>query len=122
MDKKINFILKRNYQELIEQHELLKDSNIISAYRRNKNLKDMLVRATLKPLQRTKSKVLENVFKNLTFVKNHTNGKTIQINQRFYPQSKNFIYIIVCSKCGKQYVGETGNTSATRIWQHKYIT
>lgn len=120
INKKINSILKNNYRKLIEQSGLLNNFTIISAYRRNKNLRDILVRARLKKLQENKRKVLENIFKNLNFVKNYTNGQIFQINQRFFPQSKNCVYIITCTKCEKQYIGETRNTLATRIWQHKY--
>lgn len=119
--KKINFILKNNYRQIIEERQLLKDFDIISAYRRNKNLKDILVRAKLQPIQQSKQKkLLENIFKNINYVKNQTDGRIFTINQKFNPQTKNCVYIIICSKCGKQYIGETKNKLATRIWQHKY--
>lgn len=30
------------------------------------------------------------------------------------------VYLIRCNKCGKKYVGETGNKLVTRFYQHKY--
>lgn len=35
-------------------------------------------------------------------------------------QTKKCVYVILCSKCGLQYVGETGNTLAVRFYQYKY--
>lgn len=34
--------------------------------------------------------------------------------------SKNCVDVIHCSRCGLQYVGETGNTMAVRFYQYKY--
>lgn len=32
--------------------------------------------------------------------------------------SNNCVYVIRCSKCGKQYVGQTKNSIRTRLYQH----
>lgn len=113
--------VKTNYQNFIEHQGLLKNSKIISAYRRNKNLNDYLVRAKLPSIQesRRKSIVMQNFVK-LKYVQNRVNKRIFQIGQTFEPQICNCVYIIFCSECGKQYVGETENSISTRVTQHRY--
>lgn len=119
---RINSKLKTNYTTLIKEQGLLPNHQLISAYRRNQNLKDYLVRAELKPVQKiTKDNMLTGVFVQLKYVQNKVNKTILKISQVFNPATRNCVYLIFCSKCGKQYVGETKNSLLTRMTQHRYV-
>lgn len=111
---------KRNFDVHIKNTGILKNHDVISAYRKNKNLKDYLVRAKLKPLSRpSKGIELEN-FCSLKIVKNSITKKLFEIKQVFSPQTKNVVYLCFCTKCNMKYVGETRNSIQVRMWQHRY--
>ena len=112
-------MLKANFNNLLSQHIPFKDHKIILAYRRNKNLKDILVRAMLSPLDNMEeSRETNTQFVKLQFVKNQINHSWFQITQQFTSTSYNCVYLIHCSLCPIQFIGETGITLATRIRQH----
>lgn len=52
-------------------------------------------------------------------ITSHTNKKPFRIQGDLTCQSKSVVYALTCPACGKQYVGETGRTLATRISEHK---
>ena len=52
----------------------------------------------------------------------HTTGKVFKVNFCGSCQSFNVIYLIMCRRCGLQYVGEwTGQPLYMRINGHRYI-
>ena len=53
-----------------------------------------------------------------TSVRSHAHQRVIPIPVSTNCMSTNIIYIIECSKCSKQYVGQTSNTLTTRLRQH----
>lgn len=112
--------LKENFDSLMINTGVLPNRTVISAYRRNKNLKDYLVRARLTSQQFLKPTVLFGTFCSLTFVKNRVKKTIFPVRQRFTPQSTNCVYLIFCVKCGIQYVGETKNSISLRMTQHRY--
>lgn len=112
--------LKENFDSLMVNTGVLPNRTVISAYRRNKNLKDYLVRARLTSQQFLKPTVLFGTFCSLTFVKNRVKKTIFPVRQRFTPQSTNCVYLIFCVKCGIQYVGETKNSISLRMTQHRY--
>lgn len=117
----LNSKIKTNFHEIIEKQGLLKSYHIISAYRRNRNLKDYLVRAKLPQIQRiTKPNILSGNFVRLQFIYNRKKKTVFKISQSFSPHSTNCVYVIFCGRCGKQYIGETGNSISTRMMQHRY--
>lgn len=118
--KNFNNKFKMNFQQIIGPSTQFPSSKVISAYKRNKNLSDLLVRAKLPSLKRSKPQLLDSQFINLKFIKNIMNKRIIKIDQRFSPKSKNCIYVIDCKHCGKKYVGETKNTLSIRMTQHRY--
>ncbi|KAK2814198.1 hypothetical protein Q5P01_000712 [Channa striata] len=117
---RVNHKIKNNFQTFIQNEGLLPDHRVILAYRRNKNLKDFLVHAKLKPVQEIKKHQLAKQFCNLKYIRNKTNKRIFEIQQRFSPHSANCVYLIFCAKCGKQYVGETKHSISTRMIQHRY--
>lgn len=118
----INYKFKSNYQTMIQNLGLLQNHQVLSAYRRNSNLKDLLVRAKLPSIQQKRKirNLISNNFIKLKFVHNHNNKTIFKIQQQFSPQSSNCIYIIFCVRCGIQYIGETGQSISARMTQHRY--
>lgn len=118
-NKSLTWKLRKNFDLILGQKEL-SDSVVIAAYKRNKNLADILIRAKLPALHQEKPQVLEAQFVRLQFVKNTKEDKIVKIKQLFHTRTKNCVYLIFCSKCGKKYVGETKNDLSTRMYQHRY--
>lgn len=117
----LNNKIKGNFREIIENSGLLDNHQVISAYRRNKNLKDYLVRAKLPPIQPKRStNILSDTLVKLEYVQNRINKTIYKVTQIFTPQTCNCVYIIFCSRCGTQYIGETKNSISTRMTQHRY--
>ena len=118
--KAINRKLKTNFDNVLGHGVTIPTSEVISAYRRNKNLHDILIQAKLPPLISEKPLKLETQFSRLKFIKNNKEKTWIKIEQGFSPRTKNCVYVIYCVKCGVKYVGETKNTLSTRMMQHRY--
>lgn len=116
----LNHRLKHNYTNTLGETGLLSGSEVISAFRRNKNLSDFLVQAKLPPLRRDKTQLLESQFEKLRFIKNQKEKTIYKIQQGFSTRSTNCVYIIYCSKCLIQYVGESKNSLSVRMTQHRY--
>ena len=115
--KMANSRIKRNFEN--RGTGLLEEVKIISAYRRNKNLRDYLVHSKLKQTdQPTRRK--PDYFQAKQTVKNRTTKAVYGIPQKIQANTKNCVYLITCQTCGLQYVGETRNTIADRLNQHRY--
>ena len=60
-----------------------------------------------------------------TQIAKSTSGATIKLRCNTSCKTTNVVYLITCTKCGKQYVGETGNHVNQRMnghqddWKHK---
>lgn len=118
-NKLLNTRLKSNFEKFA-QRTILPGTKVLSAYRRNKNLKDILIHAKLSPLKVMKPQLLDRQFLKIKFVKNTQQKTVFKIQQVFTPRSRNCIYMIICIKCGIKYVGETKNSLSTRMIQHRY--
>lgn len=116
----LNQKIKNNFDRLINSSGVIPSSKVISAYRRNKNLKDFLVRAKLPSLQRQKPLSLDVNFCKLQFIRSSKDKTIFKIPQGFSPRSTNSVYVLFCAKCGIKYVGETKNSLTTRMYQHRY--
>ena len=102
----------------------------VVAFRRSPTLKDMLVKSVLKsnspaPVKpfgffhchRRNCSTCAHSVEAATFYAHHT--KTTHSIQGYITcNTSNVIYIITCSKCHKQYVGETGRKLKNRISEH----
>ncbi|KAK1876217.1 Large envelope protein [Dissostichus eleginoides] len=93
--------------------------NTIMAYRRNKNLKDILVHTALNKTVAIPSN-LDSYFTHLKFLAGTVPGQGAPIWQSFTLLSSNLVYAITCKHCKKIYVGETGATLGQRLYQHLY--
>ena len=92
---------------------------VITAYRRQRNLKDFLIKSRLKALTRRTNEKIHHKTKNGRFVVNRTTHKAyacpyISLN------TTNCIYLITCHKCKIQYVGQTKNSIRSRLHHHTH--
>ena len=99
------------------------------AFRRPKNLRDMLVRAELSeaapptqpgniPCNNRRCKTRNILIQSDSFTSPCT-GSTHKIRFEFKCTTRNLVYLIQCRRCGLQYVGETGNPLHTRMNSHR---
>ena len=117
----LNRGLKNTFEKVLGKTGLVPNRSVISAYRRNRNLADLLVRARLPTLGGPRRPVsLQPKFMNLKYVKNLKEKTFVRVNQEFTIRTSNLVYIIFCSRCGLKYVGETRNSLSTRMVQHFY--
>ena len=99
------------------------------AFRRPKNLRDLLVRATLtptvhqlsgnRPCGAARCKTCPILLTTDEF-SSHTTGENFKVKIRASCKSSNVIYLIMCRRCGQQYVGETGQPLHRRINSHRF--
>ena len=101
----------------------------IIAYRRPKNLRDLLVRAQLKPqeflpilgsspCESRRCLTCQHIRTGITIHSNCT-GKTFNVWATATCKTANVIYLIECKLCHMQYVGETQNPLHIRVNGHR---
>ena len=96
------------------------------AYRRDKNLKDILVRARLKAQSGSESGTVK-CDRIRCYTCNHVSSDKIVVGPRgtfviresFSCVSSELIYAIECKKCGELYVGETSHRLGDRFVEHR---
>lgn len=108
--------LKHQFQTMIKTHRPLDDTRVIAAYRRNKNLRDYLVRARL-PSQDAQQ--VPTYFTQPNWIMNTQSQVVFKLPILGSVLSKNCVYVIVCQVCNIKYVGETGQTIHARFRNHK---
>ncbi|KAL2078819.1 hypothetical protein ACEWY4_026504 [Coilia grayii] len=109
-----------NFLKFVERQTVLQNHRIIAAHRKNPNLKDILVRSRLSPPNRPKTPFTTSEYLPKQWVSNRQSKQLFKIWPEVSFGSLNCVYLIYCQKCNIQYVGETRNTIATRLIQHKY--
>ena len=118
--KALNNKWKNNFDEVLGTSAVFQDSKVISAFRRNANLRDLLVRAKMPSLQFEKPPRYLEQFSRLRFITNSKENTVLKISQGFTTRSSNCVYVLFCVKCDQKYVGETKNALFTRLIQHRY--
>lgn len=108
-----------------------------SAYRRIKNLKEILAPSEFRPSSATNQKIEEggcskcdkkrcDLCKNFGFKLLNSNssatGKLYPIRQKLICSSKNVIYLATCRKCNLQYVGSTSTEFRLRASTTNKVT
>ena len=108
---------------------------LVVAYRRPKNLRDILVRAKLPdnngtnnetslPLSesanacRTRNCRYCKILDHSGRIKSHTTGREYNCKKHVTCKSSNLIYCITCTSCGMQYVGQTKLRLMDRFGNH----
>jgi hypothetical protein len=94
-------------------------------YKRDRSLRDLLVRSRLTvdsncvhgtvPCNRKRCLTCKYAVQSNTVI---FPGGKFQIRGQFTCESRNVIYAIICKKCGKTYIGETGRKLADRFREH----
>ena len=124
----IRSIVKRHHHLLQLSDKMVIPDPPILAFRRPKNLRDLLVRAELTrptpvipgntPCGRPRCKTCPRLLQRDFFICRSTNKK-IKIHCQATCKTSNLIYLIECKKCGLQYVGETEQALHERMNGHR---
>ena len=138
---RISEILKQQWKVMVESDQRLLEAfpkPPMVVYKRPPNIKDLLIRAKLpvqkrnmvsrgrkvgfKRCQRNRCKLCSytglapgEVVQQVVI--NHS-GEVIPMKSAMDCQTRNLLYILLCSKCLKQYLGETSKTAETRFVGH----
>ena len=98
-------------------------------FRRQKNLRDLLVRAALKPppwmlpgnyqYGVAKCKTC-SILLAVNEFSSHSSGEKFRVRMRASCKSSNVIYLIIYRRCGKPYVGKTAQELHCRFNNHCY--
>lgn len=122
MSKILNRQFKINFEKILGRDKIIPNPGVVSAYRRNNSLKDLLVCARLPNLSMEKPHKLDrdSQFSRKKFFRNEKENTIVRVTQGFSPRSSNCVYVIFCLKCNTKYVGETKNSLSTRMMQHRY--
>ena len=113
--------------------KILAETKVVVGYRRPLNLKDLLVRARVPQIEEPKRKrpccINCNKCSNTKCkfcplldksgrIKSTFTGREYKSKKNVTCRSSNIIYCITCTRCQKQYVGQTGNTLRERFGAH----
>ncbi|TNN53934.1 hypothetical protein EYF80_035832 [Liparis tanakae] len=110
-------VIRKHFQVLRQAIEPLQDHKSIIAFRRNTNLKDLLVHASL---QSGRPATRNPHFRTTKSLSNPHANLGAPIRQVFHLDSANLVYAIRCAACKKIYIGRTKNTLHLRLKQHLY--
>ncbi len=119
-------IVKGNY-EILSTDTMVKcafNSKPMIAFRRGKNLHNMLVRSTLQtevaggttPCDRSRCLTCNHITNTTRII--GPRGY-FDVKERFTCISEGVVYAIECKKCGSLYIGETGRRLADRFREHR---
>lgn len=110
---KLSRALQNNFQDTFKETQAIPIVRVITAFQRNRNLRDLLIRSKLRPPN-------ENFkpLKELRSARNPITRESYRLPPNKPLNTKNCVYVIKCKKCGKMYVGETGTTVRTRLHSH----
>ena len=114
--------------------ELFPRGSVIPAFRRSKNLKELLAPSRFKIAEegqtshhnngcfkcdRNRCDLCQNFFVESKSFPSFRTGKNYNIHSRLSCDSKNVIYLASCKKCRLQYVGSTTTDFRIRFRNHK---
>lgn len=106
--------IKENFTRILGNSTVFQQHRPIAAFRKNPNLKDLLVRAKL-PRMTTQTRPA----KQNRIIRTTTKGKAIAIPYALPHATPNCVYLLRCNLCQILYVGETRNPLATRLTNHR---
>lgn len=110
--------IRKNFQTIQPRHPPLHNHNIISVYRRNKNLRDILVHSAIPTHTQTSGE--QKYYRTRKFIHNPYTKKENPIHHSLSLSSSNLVYRITCTICHKHYIGETKHPLLTRLRQQLY--
>lgn len=112
--------IKKNLEKMINLNKPNSDLSIIAAFRKNKNLRDHLVRAKLTKSNKEHRIISQGYFKQIKWVFDVSQQRVYKTATHGSVNTSNCVYLITCEKCQKKYVGETGLTIRGRFVVHKH--
>jgi hypothetical protein len=130
-------LLGKTYRDILSNTPLFDNHKIIVAYKNHNNIHKLLINSKInvnlndnnnnntnnntifysKRCNSARCKTCNYIVESTHFISNTTKRKYNLLNN-FNCKSKNIIYLITCSKCYKQYVGQTSRTLADRLTNH----
>lgn len=108
-----NSAIRANFAQAQLDCSPLCDFKLITAYRKNRNLKDSLVHAALE-----RNLTDKELLHYLPFIFNKASGTGLPVSLKLGSSSSNLIYAIRCEHCRKIYIDETRRTLEMRIKEH----
>ena len=97
----LNSEIKSHFQEAQANVTGLQNYKVLTAYRRNKNLRDILIKTALGDTQKLKVKNQERI--HTSYLEYPFSQQGWPIWQSFSEDSSNLVYAIQCSTCKKKY-------------------
>ncbi|XP_059147650.1 ankyrin repeat domain-containing protein 50-like [Physella acuta] len=116
----------KNYSILKSDHHLghLFQQNPLVVYRRERNLRDLLVRSRLPPTTNTGfgttpcPRKCNTCHFTLQVESLQLSKGTLKIKNHFNCESRNVVYVIQCRRCNIFYIRQTGKRLSDRVSQH----
>lgn len=123
----IGIKLATKYTHIINKYFNRDECRVVTAYKNSKNLKQLLVRSRLQGISQgafrgcsePRCYTCKTHATPTTSITSTTNHKSIFIKHNIYCYTKNIIYLITCTHCKSQYVGETGRSLRDRVNDHR---
>jgi len=120
--REINRIVKNNFEILKRNNKTFENYTIIAAYKRHRNLKDILVKSKIKgPKEKNCGSKNCKTCEYLVTpeeIRNHHTNISVALKSKIRCDQHNVVYAIQCRTCGLLYIGETGNTLRERFSRH----
>ena len=127
---KIGLQLANEYKKLCRNDQHFNNVRFITAYKNDKNLKQLLTRSKMQNITHKEGAGFVSCGQAHCFTcRFHANDSThfyniqnntqIKIENTIYCKSSNIIYLISCTKCNVQYIGETARTLRERMNDHR---
>ena len=110
--------IKNNFTIGLGNTSLLQNYKIIAAYRKNRNLADHLIRAKIKSGSIRDG--LYDSFRQHHWIHNPHNGNVFKTKMGGHIKSKNCVYLVSCSHCKIQFVGESRQALLSTLSQIKF--
>ena len=126
--------LSASYRQILRKNPNLQDIKIVNAFTKSFNLKQLLVKSLYGKEPKADGSgeggcvkcpslrcgVCNKYLKETNTFKSTRTGKSFNIKTKTHCNQTNIIYLITCTRCRVQYVGETGGTVKTRLNCHLY--
>lgn len=129
--------MARAWKTAIGENNLFQNYRLITAYCNGKSLHKNLIHSSLVAMDHqhtdrrivtsqsagnirctnTRCKACNYITEARSFNSSY-NGRGFQLHAKFTCRSNNIVYLVTCSKCNKQYVGETGRSLGERVVDH----
>lgn len=108
----------------------LHESKPLVAFKRPKNLKDILVNSNIRSnnknakssskCNRSRCTHCSSIIESNIFSSTNIPGKNYHVNNNTDCSTKNVIYLVTCDKCKEQYVGQTKQQVSKRMNSHRF--